>query len=101
MIGTTCYLEIASNSSCSTRHSAHQVPHTFTTYTCPLSAALLTMVDGSITLLSANSGAGLPISGEGSAWRSRLGLRPNANNTTSATNAANGSRNFHIVRYPI
>src|ERR1700692_2802828 len=98
MMGTTFCRAISSSASCSWRQASHQVPHTLTMYTWPLNSELLTGRVESITSVSAIDGAGFPISGDGKAWISRFGLRPNANNTTSAMKAAKGKRNFHIMQ---
>src|SRR5512147_737460 len=98
MIGTACCCAMATHVGCSSRQPAHHVPHTFRIQALPSSSFEATWYVGSCRLGSVNSGAGLPMRGEGTSDGSRY--RPTNRNAAMAVKMANGATNFHMIENP-
>ena len=83
---------MSSSVACSSRHSTHQVPQTFSTHGLPASSRDETLRPGSPSTGSSNAGAGLPSRADSHRALVRRMPTPMYNTLASATNTRTGTR---------
>src|SRR5215472_1724489 len=87
-MGTTFDAASRISRGCSSRHDTHHDAHTLSSHTFPLRSEFVSVCEGCCSCVSANDGAGLPMSGEGTSRGSRHS--PTYKNATRMMKIANG-----------